>query len=180
MHIYSDRWMALHEPSEPWHQPTCSEPRRHAHRNCAVALGAPHELRGLSQLLQRRAYALGEVAANIGQHHAPAVAHEERRPKFSLERADLMTHSAMRDRDLIGRTREALQARCRFERSQGAQRRQFAGHVSCEYYSHGSRKYIPIPPEWCRLRFGPKVEHKSHTERTMKPIDTKRQLSALM
>ena len=60
-------------------------------------------------------------ARPAGERHALAVAMEERRAEVLFERAHLVAHGAVGEVQLVGRAREALQARRRLE---GAQRRQ--------------------------------------------------------
>jgi len=93
------------------------------------------DLRG--DLRQRRADHLPEPSTFIGQEDRTVPALEQRGAEKALELTDLLAHRGLGHAELLGRAREALQARGRLERQQARQRRQRARGVvhelrSCE------------------------------------------------
>ena len=78
-----------------------------------IAFFAAHAdfLRVALDLLQVQADARSVAAAGVGQQQAAARAQEQRHAQARFERRHMAAHRAGRERQLLGRTRKALQPR---------------------------------------------------------------------
>ncbi|MNT07092.1 hypothetical protein D3C72_1417820 [compost metagenome] len=121
--------MLLDKTADARRQPARGERRHGTDGQALVAVAGLQHARGIGDLQQRVAHALGIDAAGRRQRDALAVALEQRHAQFVFQRADLVADRAVRDKQLRGRARKALVPRRGLEGAQGGQRgqaRQFA------------------------------------------------------
>ncbi|MNQ92604.1 hypothetical protein D3C85_1080350 [compost metagenome] len=116
--------MLLDKAADARREPARGEGRHGADGQPLVAVAGLEHTRGIGDLQQRVAHALGVDPAVGGQHHPLAAPLEQRLAQFFLQRADLVADGAMGDEQLRRRAGKALVARGGLEGAQRGERRQ--------------------------------------------------------
>ena len=109
------------EISEPWNKPVCRECRQHADSECALRPPV-HLFDTAHDAVHGMAHCRSKSATWFGQLHAAILPVEQRDTQLTLQRLDLVADRPVRQMQFVGRPREVLMPRRRFEGAQRGQR----------------------------------------------------------